>query len=56
MGQPIQVFAYTGTETYLLTCMRYIELNPVRATMVEAPAHYLGQAIEPTPSDKRRRF
>ena len=27
-------------ETYLLTCMRYIELNPVRATMVEDPAHY----------------
>jgi putative transposase len=25
-------------ETYLLTCMRYIE--PVRATMVEVPAHY----------------
>jgi putative transposase len=27
-------------ETYLLTCMRYIELNPARATMVEDPAHY----------------
>jgi putative transposase len=27
-------------ESYLLTCMRYIELNPVRAGMVEAPAHY----------------
>ena len=27
-------------ETYLLTCMRYIELNPVRATLVEDPAHY----------------
>ena len=27
-------------ETYLLTCMRYIELNPVRAAMVEDPAHY----------------
>ena len=25
---------------YLLTCMRYIELNPVRAAMVEDPAHY----------------
>lgn len=25
---------------YLLTCMRYIELNPVRANMVCAPAHY----------------
>ena len=27
-------------ETYLLACMRYIELNPVRAAMVEDPAHY----------------
>ncbi len=27
-------------ETYLLACQRYIELNPVRATMVEDPAHY----------------
>ena len=25
---------------YLLTCMRYIELNPVRAGMVDDPAHY----------------
>jgi len=27
-------------EAYLLTCMRYIELNPVRANMVSDPAHY----------------
>ena len=27
-------------EEYLLTCMRYIELNPVRADMVRSPAHY----------------
>ncbi len=27
-------------DNYLLTCMRYIELNPVRAAMVEDPAHY----------------
>jgi putative transposase len=27
-------------ETYLLTCQRYIELNPVRAAMVDDPAHY----------------
>lgn len=27
-------------EGYLLTCMRYIELNPVRASMVNAPARY----------------
>ena len=28
------------SEQYLLTCMRYIELNPVRAGMVEHPADY----------------
>lgn len=28
------------SETYLLTCMRYIELNPVRAKMVGDPARY----------------
>lgn len=27
-------------EAYLLTCMRYIELNPVRANMVNDPAQY----------------
>jgi putative transposase len=28
------------SERYLLTCYRYIELNPVRANMVEHPRHY----------------
>ena len=28
------------SETYLLTCMRYIELNPVRAGMVAQPSDY----------------
>jgi len=28
------------TERYLLTCYRYIELNPVRAAMVAAPGEY----------------
>jgi len=28
------------SERYLLTCMRYIELNPVRAGMVDHPANY----------------
>jgi putative transposase len=28
------------SETYLLTCMRYIEMNPVRAGMVIDPADY----------------
>jgi putative transposase len=27
-------------ETYLLLCQRYIELNPVRAAMVDDPTHY----------------
>ncbi|MGH8529623.1 MAG: transposase, partial [Nevskiales bacterium] len=27
-------------EPYLLLCQRYIELNPVRAAMVDDPAHY----------------
>ena len=27
-------------EGYLLTCMRYVELNPVRADMVRSPANY----------------
>ena len=30
----------TQAEDYLLTCQRYIELNPVRAGMVEHPADY----------------
>lgn len=28
------------TEAYLLTCMRYIELNPVRAGMIAHPSEY----------------
>ena len=32
--------AVIDAEPYLLTCMRYIELNPVRADMVEHPADY----------------
>jgi len=28
------------SENYLLTCMRYIELNPVRAGMIELPGEY----------------
>ena len=28
------------SERYLLTCMRYIELNPVRADMVDHPSEY----------------
>ncbi len=39
-------------EFYLLTCMRYIQNNPVHAAMVEGPAHYGWTRTEPTPSDK----
>ena len=28
------------SEQYLLTCMRYIELNPVRSGMVKKPKEY----------------
>ena len=27
-------------DAYLLTCQRYVELNPVRAAMVDDPANY----------------
>jgi putative transposase len=32
--------SYVQTERYLLACMRYVELNPVRANMVKAPGEY----------------
>ncbi len=31
---------FVQTERYLLSCMRYVELNPVRAGMVVAPGDY----------------
>ena len=34
------IASIVDSETYLLTCMRYIELNPVRAGMVISPAEY----------------
>lgn len=34
-------------ETYLLSCQRYIELNPVRAAMVDDPAHYRWTSYRP---------
>ncbi len=43
------------SDRYLLACMAYIDLNPVRASMVQAPSdfawsthrHYIGQQIQP---------
>ena len=32
--------SYVQSERYLLSCMRYVELNPVRAGMVKAPGDY----------------
>ena len=41
---PLRDSRYTSSliqaDTYLLACQRYIELNPVRAAMVDDPAHY----------------
>ncbi len=32
--------AFVHNERYWLTCMRYVELNPVRAGLVSSPEHY----------------
>jgi putative transposase len=32
--------SHIDSDAYLLTCQRYIELNPVRAAMTEFPAAY----------------
>jgi len=42
-GREIQA-SLIDAEAYLLTCYRYIELNPVRADMVRDPANTAGQA------------
>src|SRR4051812_43159500 len=38
---------------YLMTCQRYIELNPVRAGLVKSPETYLGPALPATHSAVR---
>ena len=51
--------AVVDSERYFLTCMRYIELNPVRAGFVHDPseftwsshAHHVGRAIDPLIND-----
>lgn len=41
-------------EAYLFTCMRYIEMNPVRTGMVSQPEDYLGRVTARTHRGKRR--
>jgi putative transposase len=43
-------------ETYLLSCQRYMELNPVRAVMVDDPAHYRWTHYRLTPWGKPTRI
>ena len=40
------------SERYLLTCMRYLELNPVRATMVDHPRRYPWSSYAPNAQGK----
>ena len=35
------------TESYLLACLRYVELNPVRARIVAEPGNYLWSSYQP---------
>jgi putative transposase len=44
------------TEGYVLNCYRYIELNPVRAGMVSAPALYPWSSFTANAEDRRRSF
>lgn len=49
-------------ENYLLTCCRYIELNPIRASIVRHPgdypwssyAHHVGERVDPLLTDHAR--
>lgn len=40
-------------ERYLFTCIRYIELNPVRAKIVKPPPSIAGRAFRPMPMAKK---
>ncbi len=64
--EPISVAALYGrgrfksclvqTEKYLLECYRYIELNPVRAGMVDDPADYLWSSYQSNALGKSSRL
>jgi hypothetical protein len=41
---------------YLLACHRYIELNPVRVGMIEAPADYAWSSYRTNASVRRTQF
>jgi putative transposase len=43
-------------ETYFLACQRYIELNPVRAAMVNDPAHYRWSSYRHHALGQREKF
>jgi len=43
-------------DEYLLTCQRYIELNPVRAGMVESPGDYAWSSFKANGQGKRVRM
>ena len=38
--------AVVSSEGYLLACMRYIEMNPLRAGMVKSPGEYLSSSYQ----------
>ena len=44
------------SEAYLLTCMRYIELNPVRASMVKHPEEYRWSSYSTNANGKTNRL
>ena len=49
MGRTLQI----NTDRYLLTCSRYIELNPVRARMVDHPGDYRWSSFDCNANGKR---
>ena len=40
MGEALQSHGVINSDQYLLICMRYIELNPIRADMAAHPCDY----------------